>query len=193
MDIHEHGPLKQLASSLGRILDTSTSGEAGEVEARAFHIERAAKPDLVIAASVTSTDVVAMLVERDGAANAMAACRVLVQERGDALRPGRVVTLPAGAPGARSVRGSTGAFAIVDPSAAQLPSSVDVLAVHAQPPLSEWEEATREEVLDAVPDLISRFRAPKPRLGSKAAAKSSLLAKPPPARTTVMRRRRPDE
>lgn len=189
MDVHENGQLRRIASSLGTIVESTVSGEAGEIDARAFHVERKGKPHVVVAASVSSTVVLAMLVEAEHAATAMAAARVLVTFRGDVLRPGKVVSLPAGAPGARSVRGSTGAFAILAASSAELPSTIDRLAVHAQAPISEWEEATLEEVQGQDPDLVSRFKAPKPR-----GAKASFLAKPPPsAQTKVLRRRRNDD
>lgn len=184
MDVSENGQLRRLATSIGNVIGTSTSGEAGEVEARAFHIERAGLPDVVIAGSAGSTMILGLLVDKESAHSGMAAARVLVNERSDVLRPGRVVTLPAGAPGARSVRGSTGAFAVVPSSAAGLPKAVDLLAVHAFPPLSEWEKATLEEVQSAVPDLVSRFRPPKSRVAKAAAAK-----KAPTATKTVVRRR----
>lgn len=184
MDVSENGQLRRLATGIGKVVDTTTSGEAGEVEARAFLVERAGKPDVVIAGSAGSTVVLGLLVDKESAPSGMAAARVLVNERSDVLRPGRVVTLPAGAPGARSVRGSTGAFAVVPSSAAGLPSSVDLLAVHAYPPLSEWEKATLDEVQSAVPDLVSRFRPPKSR-----GAKSAPPKKAPAATKTVVRRR----
>lgn len=188
MDVHENGQLRRIASSLGTIVETTVSGEGGEVDARAFHVERKGKPHVVVAGSVSSTVVLAMLVEAEHAATAMAAARVLVAFRGDVLKPGKVVSLPAGAAGARSVRGSTGAFAILSASSANLPSGIDRLAVHALEPISEWEEATLEEVQAQDPDLLSRFRAPKPR-----GAKSSFLAKPPPStQKKVVRRRRND-
>lgn len=184
MDVSENGQLRRLATGIGKVVDTTTSGEAGEVEARAFLVERPGKPDVVIAGSAGSTVVLGLLVDKESAPSGMAAARVLVNERSDVLRPGRVVTLPAGAPGARSVRGSTGAFAVVPSSAAGLPSSVDLLAVHAYPPLSEWEKATLDEVQSAVPDLVSRFRPPKSR-----GAKSAPPKKAPAATKTVVRRR----
>lgn len=185
MDVSENGQLRRIASALGNIVGTSTSGEGGDVDARAFHVERKGQPDVVVAGSAAHTVVLGMLAEAASATTAMAAARVLVHERGDVLRPGRVVTLPAGAPGARSVRGSTGAFAVVPTAAAGLPSSVDLLAVHAPPPLSEWEKATLDEVREAVPDLVSRFRPPKAR-----ASKTGMMPKAAPLKTTVVRRRR---
>jgi hypothetical protein len=184
MDVSEQGQLRRIAAGLGTIIATSTSGEAGEVDARAFHVARAGQPHVVVAGSVASGVVLAMLTDTEGAASAMAAARVLVHERGDVVRPGLVVTLRAGASGARSVRGSTGAFAIVSAATAELPSSVDVLAVHAFPPLSEWERASLEEVQQVVPDLVSRFRPPKPR-GAKAAPPKRVSSAP----STIVRRR----
>lgn len=188
MDVSERGPLRRIASSLGEIVATTTSEEAGDVDARAFHVARPGGAHVVIGGSVTSSVVVAMLCEESGALSAMAAVRVLVLERGDLLTPERVVTLPAGARGARSVRGSTGAFAIVSASAAGLPETVDVVAVHAQPPVSEWEHATLDEVSAAYPGLISQFRPPKPR-GLAAAPKRPATA----GRATVLRRRKTDD
>lgn len=184
MDVSENGQLRRLAATLGKIVGTSISGERGDIEARAFHVERTGQPDVVIAGSAASTVVLGLLVESDGAPSGMAAARVLVHERSDVLRPGRVVTLPAGAPGTRSVRGSTGSFAVVPSAAAGLPSSVDLLAVHAFPPLSEWEQATLDEVQSAIPDLVSRFRPPKPR-----GAKAMPVKKSAPSTKTVVRRR----
>ncbi len=186
MDVSENGQLRRLASSIGKIVETSTSGDAGEVDARAFLIERTGKPNVVLAGSAASTVVLALLVDGESASSGMAAARVLVHERGDVLRAGRVVSLPAGAPGTRSVRGSTGSFAVVPSSAASLPAAVDLLAVHAYPPLSEWEAATLDEVQSAIPDLVSRFRPPKPRGG-----KTTPPKKPPSVARTVVRRRPP--
>jgi hypothetical protein len=185
MDVAENGPLARIAKGLGEVVATSVTGEAGDVEARAFHVSRRGAPDVIVGGSAASTVVVALLVPTENAAVGMAAARVLATERGDQLRPGRVVTLPAGAAGARSVRGSTGAFACVPASAADLPKAVDILAVHAHPPLSEWEKATLDEVTSAVPDLVSRFRPPKSRAAKKAPAGKSASAR------TVVRRRKP--
>jgi hypothetical protein len=184
VDVGEYGQLARIAKSLGDVKATSVSDDAGDVQARAFHVSRSGQPDLVVGASAASTVVVALLVPSENAAVGMAAARVLAHERGDMLRSGRVVTLPAGAPGTRSVRGSTGAFAIIPASVADLPKSIDVVAVHAQPPMSEWEKATLDEVKSAAPDFVSHFRAPKSR------AKGSGAAPRPTGKKTVMRRRR---
>lgn len=183
MDISETGQLGRLAKGLGDVVDTSVTDEGGEVFARAFHVRRRGQPDLVVAGSTTSGVVVGLLTDGDGALVGMAAARVLAHVRGDELRAGRVVSIPAGAPGARSVRGSTGSFAIVPSSAGDLPRSIDVLAVHAPPPVSEWEKATLDEVRGAVPDLVSRFKKPKAR-GSAGPKK-----KAPAGKRTVVRRR----
>jgi hypothetical protein len=184
MDLGETGELARLAKTLGDVIGTSVTDDSGDVEARAFHIERKGKPDLVIAGSVASSLVVGLLVPRESATVGMAAARVLTNERGSQLKAGKVVSLPAGAQGSRSVRGSTGTFAMISASQAGLHRGVDLLAVHAYPPLSEWEEATSEEVKSAVPDLVSRFRPVKSR------SKSSPPRPAGPAKTkTVLRRR----
>lgn len=184
MDTGETGELARLARTLGEVLGTSVTDDSGEVEARAFHIERKGKPDLVIAGSVTSSRVIALLVPRESATVGMAAARVLANERGDQLKAGKIVSLPAGAQGSRSVRGSTGTFAMVAASQAGLHRGVDLLAVHAYPPLSEWEEATSDEVKSAVPDLVSRFRPTKSRSRS-----TPPKAAEPAKKKTVLRRR----
>ncbi|MFZ9890109.1 MAG: hypothetical protein ACO3JL_21635, partial [Myxococcota bacterium] len=182
MDLSENGQLRRLCTSVGKVVGTSISGESGEVEARAFHIERSGKPHVVVAGSTSSTLIVGMLVEAEGAASGMAAARVLVNERSDALRSGHIVTLPAGATGSRSVRGSTGAFAVIPAAEAGLPQAIDLLLVHAFPPLCEWEKASIDEVRSEVPDLVSRFKPPKPRLGTASAPR-----KPTPTSKTVVR------
>lgn len=184
MDTGESGELARLAKTLGDVLATSVTDDSGEVDARAFHIERKGKPDLVIAGSTASSLVVGLLVPRDSALIGMAAARVLVNDRSDQLKAGKIVSLPAGAQGSRSVRGSTGTFAMIGASQAGLHRGVDLLAVHAYPPLSEWEEATGDEVKSAVPDLVSRFRPTKSR------AKTAVPKAGGPSKTkTVLRRR----
>ena len=112
MDTSETGELARLAKQLGDVLSTSVTDDTGDVEARAFHVQRPGKPDIVVAGSVASSKVVAMLVPSESATVGMAAVRVLANERGDQLKPGKIVSLPAGAQGSRSVRGSTGSFAM---------------------------------------------------------------------------------
>jgi hypothetical protein len=189
MDTGETGELARLAKTLGDVIGTSVTDDSGEVEARAFHIQRPGKPDLVIAGSVASSLVVALLVPRESATVGMAAARVLANERGDQLKPGKIVSLPAGAQGSRSVRGSTGTFAIVGASHAGLHRGVDLLAVHAYPPLSEWEEATSDEVKSAVPDLVSRFRPVRsPARGGRSKSTPPKPAGPAKAKTVLRRR-----
>lgn len=161
MDVSDGGKLFKLAGSLGKVVGTSPLDEDLERLALALHVERAGASPIVVAGSANHDDVLALYPETETAIAAMAAARVLIHERAFDLRPGVVLTLVAGAAGSRSVRGGTGAFAIVDAKALGLPTWITAFAVSAPPPVCNWEKATLDEVKSVVPDLVSRF--PRPR------------------------------
>ncbi len=186
MDVNDRGAFERRVSEFGTISHRSVTEESqgGDRLALGLFVDRGAQPGVAFGASIASSVVVAVLADSGQAATAMAAARVLAAERGDALRAGLVATIPAGVPGSQSIRGSSGAFAIVSPAEVQLPKWVDHLAVHAPRPLCDWERATLDEVKGAVFDLVSRFALTKGQREKLAAKKKASAAR------TVVRRRK---
>ena len=183
MDVSSEGKLVRLAKSLGKVVGEAPLEEDLERLALGVHVQRDGAPPLALAASAYHDGVVAMYLEPDTAVAAMSAARALVHDRADDLSAGRVLTLLAGAKGARSVRGGTGAYALVDPKAVELPTWVTVFAVGAPPPVCNWEKATLDEVRLYVPDFVTRF--PKPRKAKDASPSKPSSSGP----RTVIRRR----
>lgn len=186
MDINDRGAFERKVSEFGTISQRSVTEEAsgGDRLALGLYVDRGKAPGVAFGASVASSVVVAVLADSSQATTAMAAARVLAAERGDALRSGQVSTIPAGVPGSQSIRGSTGAFAIVPASEGELPKWVDHLAVHAPRPLCDWERATLDEVKGSVFDLVSRFALTKGQREKIAAKKKASASR------TVVRRRK---
>lgn len=186
MDVNDRGAFERKVSEFGAISGRSVTeeGPGGDRLALGLFVDRGKEPGVAFGASVASSVVVAVLADASQSTTAMAAARVLAAERGDALRAGLVATIPAGVPGSQSIRGSTGAFAIVSPSEVDLPKWVDHLAVHAPRPLCDWERATLDEVRGAVFDLVSRFALTKGQREKIAAQKKASASR------TVVRRRK---
>src|SRR5688572_12986055 len=112
MDVADKGKLYNLAATIGPVVGAAPLDEDLERHALALHVERPGKPPLAVAASAYHDDVIGMFLDPDAAQAGMLAARVLVHERADDIKAGRVLTLVAGAPGSRSVRGGTGAYAL---------------------------------------------------------------------------------